>query len=413
MGRFDKADPVLGSYLALLDDLKLPAFLVENDLVVALNREAEKLTGCSFEEVEGKSWLDFLAFRGDLERAKQHLEMCLGASASPGLRCIVRIRNRKGKIKEVALCASSLAGEGKFILAMQDVTAARRAYRLLKLFTRAHSKKVLDARNRSKLLERFTEILQKGDYPELLIRREGKVPGFEDILKSGAFGGERVKILKQFSRILNHGLQTMHYRETLEKALQETIEVISYLVEVRDPYTAGHQKRVAGIACAIAEKMGLSEELIEKVRVAGLLHDVGKIGIPIDILNKPVPLSYLEFEMIKTHPTLGCEIVNKICYLREVAEVILQHHERLNGSGYPQGLKGEEILLEARILAVADVAEAMSSHRAYRPLLPKEEIVTELLGNRGKLYDPVVVDAFLELAEEMPQILCLEMREFG
>ncbi|MCD6155694.1 MAG: HD-GYP domain-containing protein, partial [Candidatus Atribacteria bacterium] len=188
---------------------------------------------------------------------------------------------------------------------------------------------------------------------------------------------------------------------------------ISYLVEVRDPYTAGHQRRVAGIACAIAEKIGLSEELIEKIRVAGLLHDVGKIGIPIDILNKPVPLNHLEFEMIKTHPTLGYEIVNKICYLREVAEVILQHHERLNGSGYPQGLKGEEILLEARILAVADVAEAMSSHRAYRPLLPKEEIVTELLGNRGKLYDPVVVDAFLELAEEMPQILCLEMREFG
>lgn len=412
MIRYDKASPGLSSYLALLDDLKLPAFLVEGDgPVVALNREAERFTGYSFEEVRGKSWLDFLVSMEDVEKAKQYLKVCLNASAPSGLRCIVRVRDRRGKIKEVALCASSPAGERKFILVMQDVTAARKAYRLLRLLTKAHGKKVSGVRNRSKLLERFAEILQKEGYSELPIRKEGKVSGFEDVLRSSAFRGEDAKTLKQFSRILNHGLQTLRYREALEEALQEAIEAISHLVEVRDPYTSGHQRRVAGIACAVAKKMGLSEELIEKIRVAGLLHDVGKIGIPIDILNKPVPLSPLEFEMIKTHPTLGYQILSKIRYLGKVAEIIFQHHERLDGSGYPRGLKGEEILLEARIIAVADVAEAMSSHRAYRALLPREEIVAELLKNRGKLYDPAVVDAFLEVIEEIPQILCLEMRE--
>jgi len=400
-------------YLALLDDLGIPAFLVEGDLVVDLNQRMQELTGCAREEVVGKrSWMSFLSPKEDLEKLKQRLEEHLSGSSRVTSGCTARIEDREGKVKEVVLCASRLPGDGKFILAMRDVTAVKRAYGLLRLFSKAHSERVLGVKNQIELLKRFVEILKEEGYPEVLIHKEGEIPDFADVLKSRALNGEKAKILKNFSRILNHGLQTMRYRETLEEALQETIEVISYLVEVRDPYTAGHQRRVSGMACAIAKKMGLSEELIEKIRVAGLLHDVGKIGIPIDILNKPVPLSSLEFEMIKTHPTLGYEIVSRVHFLEEVAGIILEHHERIDGSGYPRGLRGEEISLEARILAVADVAEAMSSHRAYRPLLPKEEIVAEFLNNRGKLYDAQVVDAFLELAEELPGVWCLEMGDF-
>jgi PAS domain S-box-containing protein/putative nucleotidyltransferase with HDIG domain len=400
-------------YLTVLDDLGLPAFLVEGDLVVDLNWRMEKLIGWSHEEVIGKrSWMSFLSPKEDLEKLKQRLEAHLSGSSRLTSGCAARIEDRKGRVKEVILCASQLPGDEKFILTMRDVTAVKRAYGLLKLFSKVHSKRILGVRSRDEFLERFAEMLREKGYPEVLIHKEGEIPDFANVLKTEVLNGEKVKILRRFSRILNHGLQTMGYREALEEALQETIEVISYLVEVRDPYTAGHQRRVSGIACAIAKKMGLSEELIEKIRVAGLLHDVGKIGIPIDILNKPVPLSSLEFEMIKTHPALGYEIVSRVHFLEDVAKVILEHHERIDGSGYPQGLRREEISLEARILAVADVAEAMSSHRAYRPLLPKEEIVAEFLNNRGKLYDAQVVDAFLEFAEELPGVWCLEMEEF-
>lgn len=187
--------------------------------------------------------------------------------------------------------------------------------------------------------------------------------------------------------------------ENLKSTFDQTIELISYMVELRDPYTSGHQKKVAEIACKIAENIGLPKDRTEKIRIAGLLHDIGKIAIPSEILNKPTRLTPLEFEIIKTHPEIGHEILRKVDFLSDVAEIILQHHERLNGSGYPRGLKDQDILLEAKILALADVIEAMSSHRPYRPALSREEIIKELINNKGKLYDPDIVDAYLKLSE--------------
>lgn len=186
----------------------------------------------------------------------------------------------------------------------------------------------------------------------------------------------------------------------VEKIMENTIRTMSLMVEARDRYTAGHQRRVTQLACAIAHGMGLSEEQTRTIRIAGLLHDLGKIHIPTEILSKPGRLTDIEFAMIKTHPRAGYEIVKTIEFPPPTAEIVLQHHERMDGSGYCAGLKGAEILLESRILAVSDVVEAMSSHRPYRPALGIEEALREIFKNRGRLYDPDVVDACLDLFEK-------------
>jgi len=184
----------------------------------------------------------------------------------------------------------------------------------------------------------------------------------------------------------------------LQITLEGTIHALASAVEMRDPYTAGHQREVTRLACAIANEMGLPEEQIEGIRMAGLIHDIGKINVPAEILSKPGTLNGLEFGLIKTHPQVGSDILNgTIEFPWPIAQIVLQHHERMDGSGYPVGLSGEEILLEARILGVADVVEAMASHRPYRPALSINKALEEISQNRGVLYDPAVVDACLKL----------------
>jgi putative nucleotidyltransferase with HDIG domain len=171
-------------------------------------------------------------------------------------------------------------------------------------------------------------------------------------------------------------------------------------VETRDAYTAGHQQRVTDLARAIAKEMGLSEHQIDGIRMAASIHDVGKIGVPAEILNKPVRLSNIEFNLIKIHPVVGYNILKQIQFPWPVARIVLQHHERMNGSGYPHGLSGEDILLGARILGVADVVEAMVSHRPYRPALGIDKTLEEISKNRSTLYDPQVVDVCIRLFRE-------------
>jgi len=173
------------------------------------------------------------------------------------------------------------------------------------------------------------------------------------------------------------------------------VDALASTIELRDPYTAGHQRRVAELAVAIARELGLSAEEQTGLRIAGLVHDVGKIVVPSEILSKPGRLSPLEMDMVRVHPEAGFNVLQGIDFPWPVAEVVHQHHERLDGSGYPQGLAGEEILLGARILAVADVVEAISSHRPYRAALGIEAALAEVEAGRGKLYDPQVVDACL------------------
>lgn len=186
----------------------------------------------------------------------------------------------------------------------------------------------------------------------------------------------------------------------LQKTLKGIVKALAVTVEMRDPYTDGHQQRVVHLACAMASEMGLAEEQIEGISVAGALHDIGKINVPAEILSKPGKLSKIEFEIIKSHAEVSFAILRGIEFPWPVALAIVQHHERMDGSGYPFGLSGPDIILEARILAVADVVEAMASHRPYRPALGIEKALEEISLNRGILYDSETVDACVRLFTE-------------
>ena len=194
--------------------------------------------------------------------------------------------------------------------------------------------------------------------------------------------------------------ELQHTLESLRKAVSTSIQVMISAVEARDPYTAGHQRRVADLARAIATEMGLPQEKIEGIRMAGSIHDIGKLSIPAEILSKPTKLSDIEFSLIKEHSWKGYEMLKNVESPWPLAEIVYQHHERMDGSGYPRNLKGEEILMEARIMAVADVVEAMASHRPYRPAVGIDAALKEIEDNRGVSYDADVVDVCLRLFRE-------------
>jgi len=188
--------------------------------------------------------------------------------------------------------------------------------------------------------------------------------------------------------------------ESLKKTLNDAIDTMVKIVETRDPYTAGHQQRVANLATAIAGEMKLEDTRIDQLRIAAIIHDIGKMYVPSDILSKPGGLSEIEFSLIKTHAQAGFDIVKGMAFPCNVAKTVLQHHERQDGSGYPNQLKGDDTLLEAKILAVADVVEAMASHRPYRPALGIDKALEEIAQNKGRLYDPDVVDTCLKLFQK-------------
>ena len=188
--------------------------------------------------------------------------------------------------------------------------------------------------------------------------------------------------------------------EQVGNSLNKTIVAIASMVEQRDPYTAGHQRRVADLAVAIATEMKLSPSQIIGLRMASVVHDIGKIHVPAEILSKPSDLTDAEYEIIKTHPKAGWEVLKNIDFSWPVAEMVYQHHERLDGSGYPRGLKDKEILLESRILMVADVIDAMAAHRPYRPALGIMAALQEIIQQKGTLFDERVVDACVKLFME-------------
>lgn len=183
----------------------------------------------------------------------------------------------------------------------------------------------------------------------------------------------------------------------LREAFQASIRALSTAIEMRDPYTAGHQERVTRLAAAVAEEMGLDEDRIVGIRIAGSVHDIGKMSIPAEILSKPTKLSAVEYSLIQTHPRTGSDILKNIRFPWPIARIVLQHHERLDGKGYPDGASGEEILLEARIIAVSDVVEAISSHRPYRAALGLDKALDEIRKGRGSAFDPDVVDACIRV----------------
>lgn len=225
----------------------------------------------------------------------------------------------------------------------------------------------------------------------------------------GVFKADEVRLLEEVSKDISFALnsfakekQKREAEQELEKSyiaikrtLDGTVEAIAAVAEHKDPYTAGHERRVVDLSLAIGKELNMDDSALEGLRTVAMLHDVGKTFIPAEILHKPGKLSDLEFSMIKAHPGYGYEVLSSIEFPWPIADIALQHHERIDGSGYPKGLKGKDIRFEAKIIAVADVIEAMASDRPYRPALPLQEALDELKKGRGRLYDEKVADAAL------------------
>lgn len=232
--------------------------------------------------------------------------------------------------------------------------------------------------------------------------------------ENNVFNQEEVKLLSDMANNLAFAIVSLQARENIKRAnekleqnldrmhrlLLQSVTSLGNVIGIRDPYTAGHQKKVARLAVAIASELGLAKDIIDSIEVSSSLHDIGKLSIPGEILNKPGGLTPLELEMIKTHPKAGHAIIRDIEFPWPVAEIVLQHHERMDGTGYPRGLSGEEIMMEARIIAVADVVDSMATLRPFRAALGIKRALSEIENNRGKLFDAKVVDACLHLFRE-------------
>ena len=247
----------------------------------------------------------------------------------------------------------------------------------------------------------------------LPLSEDSRIFGTLNILSGepDVFDAEEVKLLKELADDLAYGITSLETRaqgrrsadelqrsyKKLRKIFEQTVNALASAVGKRDPYTTDHQRRVTLLACTIAKEMGLSEERVNGLRLAGMLHDIGKLAVPSEILSKPTRLSDAEFTIIKTHPRVASDILKAIEFPWPIADIVLEHHERIDGSGYPQGLSGESILLEARILSVADVVDAISSHRPYRPAYSLEYTLEEISKNKGVIYDSEVVDICLKL----------------
>lgn len=240
------------------------------------------------------------------------------------------------------------------------------------------------------------------EYEISIVRKDGEIRHLYVLRKEIFWNGEKqYQVVYQDITLRREAEQKLNQTlKNLRESIKATIQVLGMASEERDPYTAGHHKRVADLARSIARDMGLSSDVVEGIRLAGSIHDIGKLSVPSEILSRPTKLTDLEFLLIKEHPVSGCEMLKHVESPWPLAEIVHQHHERIDGSGYPGNLKGDDIIIEARIMAVADVVEAMSSHRPYRPAWSIDAALDEIEKNRGVLYDKNVVNTCLKLFRE-------------
>jgi PAS domain S-box-containing protein/putative nucleotidyltransferase with HDIG domain len=250
-----------------------------------------------------------------------------------------------------------------------------------------------------------TVVSREGDEPEIVLwSKNGKKFSIEETnmpMSDGRHNSSgHVLVFRDITARKSAEKELKESWERLHEALEGTIQAMALTIEIRDPYTAGHQRRVSKLSCAIAQDLGMSEFQVEGLRVAGDIHDIGKIYVPAEILSKPGQITAIEYGIIKTHPQVGFDILKTIKFPWPVAQIVLQHHERLDGSGYPLGLTGDQILKESRILTVADIVEAMSSHRPYRPAQGIDKALAEVTQNKGLFYDTDAVDACVKLFQE-------------
>ncbi len=330
-----------------------------------------------FEEQDLRSTVEMALYKSKMEQRLKERENWF-STVLQSIGDAVIATDKNGEVTFMNFAAESLTGDKK---------------------EKALGKKLTD-RFRIKVLNEEGKDINKVGQALLIVRKKTEIPvdysnaPIKDD-KSNNMGS--VLVLRDVTERMLAQRELKLSFEKVQRILEEIIQAISRIVEARDPYTAGHQQRVANLACAIATEMGLSKDQVDGIRMAGAIHDIGKLYVPAEILSKPAKLSDAEMAIVRTHPQVGYDILKGIEFPWPVAEMVLQHHERMLGDGYPAGLKGEEILIEARILAVADVVEAMSSHRPYRPALGIKKALEEISTYRGHYYDPVVVDACVEL----------------
>jgi len=318
------------------------AILINQDTTIAaVNAGFELLSGYTKQEIEGKkSWIEFVAGQDQARLKRYHLLRQIDSESAPST-YEFKFACRDGSTREVVIFMNPVTGTGQLSATLIDLAAHRRA----------------------------------------------------DIAEKEA-QDEEICHLRQAGEQAGRSLENLH------RTVQGLVAAMSRIIEMRDPYTDGHQERVSKLACAIAREMGMSGERLEGIEIAARIHDIGKVYVPMEILSKPGALTDIERQVIQTHAGGSYEMLKSIESPWPIAEVALQHHERLDGSGYPRGLKGEDICMDARILMVADVVEAMASHRAYRPSLGIEAALQEISANSGTLYDGDVTDVCLRLFRE-------------
>lgn len=349
---------------------------------------------------------------------------------SNGNEALVRARDEESLLEDMCSVLVRFGGYQAALIAVDSDQSRRIAWASAPQTGAALKEASIASLDAGHLARTFTasrpSVLHGRDSLEDLLRGEMEREGLESILslpigdQGGRFGlltifstdpaefdPDEMKLLEELAGDLSYGVHTLRLRadrrrhhERLTKAMESAIQSLASALELRDSYTAGHQRRVAELAVAIGRHLGLPEEQIRGLYLAGVVHDIGKIYVPAEILTRPGRLSAVEFALVKTHVDAGYEILKGIDFPWPIAEIVRQHHENLDGSGYPRGLKGDEILLEGRILSAADMVEAITNHRPYRPALGLDFALKELRAASGTRFDPVVVEACVHVFEK-------------
>lgn len=436
-------------YRTIFENTGTATVILEEDTTISLaNTKFEELTGYTKEEIENhKKWTGFVV-KEDLERMMSQHRLRRNDSRRALKSYEFRLINKHGEIRNILLNIDMIPGTMQNVASLLDITEHNRVdtalreseekYRLnfehasdviytidndFMITSISQSVKTILGFEPDEIAGRTMEALTNIIAPEYLeealsntmkvLKGQSSLEATYDFLSKD---GKRIVGETNSSPIIHDGkivgivgvardvTDRKRAEEALEKSLGNlrktlgmTIQAMALAVETKDPYTAGHQRRVADLARTIATEMGLTTDQIDGIRLAGTIHDLGKIAVPSEILSKPSTLSDIEFQLVKTHAQAGYDILKDLEFPWPIARMILEHHERMDGSGYPQDLSGAEILLESRILSVADVVEAIASHRPYRPAHGINDAFDEIMKQRGLLYDPDVVDACIRV----------------
>lgn len=424
-------------YRTVFESTGTATVIIEEDTTISMaNSQFEKLSGYKRSCVENKmKWTYFVDPR-DLEKMEKYHTSRRDIQKKVPAEYEFRFIDRKGKSKNVLLKIGMIPGTKKSVASLMDITTRKQAEELFKnLFTNSpnaifliQDKKIkmvnqqflketgynlkeligVDSLNliyhedRESVRKNTIKILkEKLSFPFEYrgIRKDGELRWILQVVSSINYHGKKAILgnFKDITRIKNVEQKLEQSYEKLQKTMDAIISTMSKIIEAKDPYTVGHQQRVSQLATALAREWGLLQDRIEGIRIASLVHDIGKISVPTEILSKPSIINDLEFNLIKNHPETGYDILKSINFSHPIAQITLQHHERIDGSGYPNHLNGEDILLDAKIIGVADVVEAMSSHRPYRPALGTDKALEEIEKNKGTLYDAALVDLCIDL----------------